>query len=126
MNNTNNIIRNISYINESIVKVEFENNIQIGLDDMKNALDYYDSITEKKTLKKLLITGYRTFINKEARQYGYQQMKLKKNQVIAEAFVVHNLPQKMVVNFYITFIKKDYPIKFFTDEESALKWLNSI
>jgi hypothetical protein len=126
MMNPKNVIKDVTYINDSIVKIEFENDIQIELIDMKNAFEFYDEFTQKKPLKKLLITGYRTFINKEARQYGHQQMKYRKDQVIAEAFVVHNLPQKMVVNFYITFIKKDYPIKFFTNEKSALKWLNAI
>jgi hypothetical protein len=126
MKTTPKILKDIFYIDESIVKIVFEDDVQIDTKDIQDALDHFDSVTNKQPLKKLLITGRKTSIKNEARQFGHEQMKKRKNETIAEAFVVHNLPQRMVVNFYNTFIKKAYPIKFFNDEESALIWLRSI
>jgi hypothetical protein len=126
MKNTPKILNDISFIDDFTVKIVFENDIQIEKNDIQDALEYYDIITNGRPFKKLLITGFRTSIKNDARKFGHEQMKLRKKQIVAEAFVVHNLPQRMVVNFYNTFIKKAYPIKFFNDEESALQWLNSI
>jgi hypothetical protein len=126
MKTNDKIVKSLQLIDNQTIKVTFEDNIEIDVDAIKNAFEEYDLFTNGKRLKKLFITGYKTLITKEARQYGQQQMKIRKNTVAAEAFVVHQLHQKMVVNFYINFIKTDYPIKFFLDEKSAIEWLNTI
>lgn len=120
------IVKSLLLIDPQTIKITFEDNIEIDVVAIKDAFEEYDLFTHGKRFKKLLITGYKTLITKEARQYGHQQMKQRKNTVAAEAFVVHQLHQKMVVNFYINFIKTDYPIKFFLDEKSAIEWLNTI
>ena len=126
MKTNDKIVKSLQLIDNQTIKITFEDNIEIDVDAIKNAFEEYDLFTNGKRLKKLFITGYKTLITKEARQYGQQQMKLRKKTVAAEACVVHQLHQKMVVNFYINFIKTDYPIKFFLDEKSAIEWLNSI
>jgi hypothetical protein len=126
MKSNEKIVKALQLIDNQTIKITFEDNIEIDVDTIKNAFDEYDHFTNGQRLKKLLITGYKTLITKEARQYGQLQMKQRKNTVAAEAFVVHHLHQKMVVNFYINFIKTDYPIKFFLDEKSAIEWLNTI
>ena len=45
---------------------------------------------------------------------------------IADAFVIHSLPQKILGNFYLKFIKPSIPSKFFSSEEKAIAWLKSI
>lgn len=42
---------------------------------------------------------------------------------IADAFVVKNLPQQLLVNFYITVNKPPRPTRFFTNENKAVSWL---
>jgi len=53
------------------------------------------------------------FIINEANQHGK-----------ADAFVIHSLPQKILANFYLKFIKPNVPTKFFRTEEKAIEWLN--
>jgi hypothetical protein len=41
----------------------------------------------------------------------------------AEAFVVTNLGIRLLVKFYMSTVKKSYPISIFSNEESAKEWL---
>lgn len=126
MKTNDKMIKSLQLIDNQTIKITFEDNIEIDVPTIKKAFEEYDEFSNGKKLKKLFITGYKTLITKEARQYGHEQMKQRRKTVAAEAFVVHHLHQKMVVNFYINFIKKEYPIKFFLDEKSAIEWLNKI
>jgi hypothetical protein len=44
---------------------------------------------------------------------------------LAEALVVKNLAQKLIVNFYLKFNNPSVPSKAFNTEDEAIKWLLS-
>ncbi len=113
-------------LNENTVEIVFQDQVTIDLEDIKNTYEELYKFTGEKRLKKLVITGKQTEITKDARSYGHRESVRIKDRVIAEAIVVHQLYQKMLVNFYIIFIKDSYPTKFFTDVEKAKEWLGSI
>lgn len=41
----------------------------------------------------------------------------------AEAYVVNNLAIRLLVSFYMRTVKKSYPIRIFSGESEAYKWL---
>jgi len=118
------ILKSIIMLDQDTVEITYEDNIKVDLDGLKNAWVKLDAYTEKRRLKKLIIVGKRTEITHEARKYGHEEAKIRSKFIVAEAIVVHNLPQKMVANFYSNFIKELYPIKYFTEIEDAKAWLS--
>ncbi len=120
------ILKSLRMIGNDMIEITFENNVEIQVDDMKEAYTLLDAFTEGKRLKKLIITQPRTSILKAARAYGESEAQKRKKMIIAEALVVHSLPQKMAINFYLNFIKNDYPVRFFTDTDKAIEWLNNL
>lgn len=45
--------------------------------------------------------------------------------VIADAYVISSLSQRIIANFYLKFKKPIRPTKIFTDEDTAIIWLSS-
>ena len=112
-------------INARTVEVEFEDNVLVEKENIKPIYKLLDEFTSGKRLKKLLVIGEHTEISKEARYMIVHENDLRKNNVIAEAIVVHSFAQKLVCNFYILLLKKIYPTQFFTDRDKATEWLRA-
>jgi hypothetical protein len=121
----NNVIKSIKMANDSLVEIIFNDDVQIELEDLKIGYQYLNEVTGGKRLKKLVISGNRTTISKDARLFGHDESIKIKDYVIAEAVVVHSLYQKMIINFYSQFIKDSYPTRYFTDTDKAKLWLES-
>jgi hypothetical protein len=120
------VILSIQMLEDNICEIIFKDRVRIELQDMMDAFDLVNSFTNHKPVKKLVITGERTEITKEARLFGHEASLKVKHNVIAEAIIVHSLYQKMVINFYSKFIKDNYPTQFFVDIAKAKDWLKSI
>ncbi len=111
-------------VENGICVLEFEDRIILDIEAIHIVDRYCDGFTAGKRLKKLIIAGRNTQITKEARVFGQEKSKAMKDFIIAEAIVVHTLPQKMTANFYFRFLKNLYPMKFFTDVDKARQWLD--
>ncbi len=120
------ILKSLTMLNEDTVKLVFHDNITIDLDGMKEGLVQLDDFTQNRRLKKLVVVGKKTGITREARKFGHTEIKARGKYTVAEAMVVHTLPQKMIANFYFAFIKNMYPVKYFTDVNDAKEWLKAI
>lgn len=125
MNIQNDIVDSMQMIDNSTVEVIFKSDAVIGLEQLKITFNQLHQITGDKPHKKLIITGRRTEITKDARLFGMEEAKRIGEYVKAEAIVVHSLYQKMVINFYRRFIDSKYPTRFFTDIDKAKEWLGS-
>lgn len=119
---SNDVVEKMYKLDDNTVVVHFKET-EIGLDQIKNTYQMLYELTGPKPHKKLIITGKRTEITKEARLFGMEEAKRIGTYVMAEAIVVHSLYQKMVINFYRRFIDSVYPTRFFTDIEKAKEWL---
>lgn len=94
--------------------------------DLKESVEIIDAISELTEGKKALIlniAGKNTFATSEAREYSASVSGVK--YTIADAFVVGNLAQKILANFYISFNKPLVNARIFDDEEKAAEWLKS-
>ncbi len=126
MQQESNIIKSIVMRDETTVEVEFLDIKTIDVNLLSEAYGILDTFTEGKRLKKLLVTAPSNSITKEARRFGEAEAQKRRNAIIAEAIVVHSLPQKMAINFYLNFIKGEYPVRYFTDRDKAGEWLSSM
>lgn len=112
----------ISLVKNFIIRVEGKPDIHIELEDMyENDKAFKKLLQAKKNAPFLVIFGDNASIYKEALQYfsNYERSKIKR----AEALVVPQLHHKINARFHVTVQKPFHPIKQFTDEEEALKWL---
>lgn len=61
----------------------------------------------------------------EARQI-YADAEYIQKYRIADAFLVKSLPVRLIANFFINVTKPKVNTRLFTDEESAIKWLETL
>lgn len=59
--------------------------------------------------------------SKEVREYVATESRSEL--VVADAFVIHSLPQRLMVRFFLQFNKPVRPTRFFEDEALAIEWL---
>lgn len=120
------MLKSLRMMDDQTIEIVYHDNIRIDLAGIQEAWQQLDEFTKEKRLKKLTIVGRNTSITHEARKNGHAESKAREKYIMAEALVVHTLPQKMVANFYSKFIKDLYPIKYFTDVDDAKQWLSLI
>ena len=121
----NKVLRSIQMLDDYTVEIVFNDGVMIELEDLQVGYDLLNEVTQGRALKKIVVTGKRTEISKAARLFGHEQSMKNKDEVIAEAIIVHSLYQKMVINFYTRFINDSYPTRYFTDYDKAKEWLKT-
>ncbi len=109
-----------------IVVIRYKEDFEVSLDQAVEDYLAYDEFTQGERVKKLIISGKTTSMSKEARQFIQKANRLRKDKIVAEAIVIHSQAQKVLGNIYLSFLKSQYPIKLFKNEEEATKWLKDI
>lgn len=120
------IIKSFRFIDEETTELVLHDNIDIDLDGIIAVDEYCRQFTDGKRIKRLTISGKNSNISPKARNYGEKLSEAAKDNIIAEAVVVHSLTQKMVANFYFKYLKDLFPARFFTDVDKAKEWLAKI
>lgn len=107
--------------NNSFFRVNVLGDTEILEEDVKLIAEKCKVLGEGKILPVLIIIDKYTLPSAEARKYIAQ---VDSNPYAkAEAYVISDLPQKIVGNFFLKFDKPARPTKIFTKEEDALEWL---
>ncbi|GAB4253876.1 MAG: hypothetical protein Kow0079_09800 [Vicingaceae bacterium] len=116
-------IAKISWAEKGIVKVEFQHNAVITIDDIKKLNETIGKLTDNKKAPILLIAGHYTTLTKEAREYAGTKEAVPYS--IVEAYVIETLAQKILASFFISFNTPPVETKFYKSQEAALEWLRS-
>lgn len=109
---------------DGIVVIEFGDHVDL---DVKEARELVQATKELAGGKKVLIVniaGKQTTATSAARNFAASPEAIE--YTLAEAYVVNNLPQKIIANFYINFHKPLVPTKIFNNAEAAIVWLKSL
>lgn len=122
----NTIYKSIRLINDDTVEIVMRDNFKFDLEKLKLCYSETHAFTKGRRLKRLVICGKFTDIDREARLFGHEESVRIKDQVVAEALVITGFTQKIIANFYLKFIKDIYPTRVFTDVELAKSWLKSL
>ncbi len=112
----------ISWLTEDVVYCKYNDNVEIGLNDVKQVLELQVELGVNESVKRIVHAGRHTTITQEAREYIEQH----KPRVKAEAFVLFGLAQKILFQFYTTARKNDNPIKPFNSLDSARRWIDRV
>lgn len=92
--------------------------------DIKEAEEDYEAhrklAGEKASPSMLVMNG---MMNATAKAREFFSLPIHQEYRCAEAYVVTNFAIRILIVFYIKTAKKPYPIKIFSKEEEAKKWL---
>lgn len=120
------ILKSVHLVNPQIVELEYvdsEISDCHGVKDMNKSLD---KVAHGRILKRLLVFNEHTEISKSVRNLIVKENMRRRNNISAEAIVVHSFAQKLSMLFYTIFLKNIYPVKLFTDKEEATEWLEQL
>lgn len=117
------LVKSLEMLDGTTMELTFYDDITIDLEGLKAVDAYCQRLTAGRKHKRLVISGRNAEITSEARHYGEKLSLENKDNIIAEAIVVHSLPQKMIANFYFRFLNEAYPARFFTNINKAKEWL---
>ncbi len=123
MDDIHKVLKSIRITEDQILEISFLDDVLVYKGKVQTIYETIDLMTQGQRLHKLIIIGKQTQITKEARFLIVENNAVRKQNIIAEAIIVHSFYQKLSANFYIYFIHHYYPIQFFTDIEKGKDWL---
>ncbi|MEX1190999.1 MAG: hypothetical protein WED10_06645 [Brumimicrobium sp.] len=99
---------------------------------VKNTFEISDSMQIVEARTKLakgnkypvLYTTESSFVTPSKEVSNYVASEGRSELVVADAFVVKSIPQRLAAKTYYLFKKPVRPTAFFSNEKEALKWLN--
>lgn len=121
LNKVNLPFGSIAYTKEGIVVIDFNDDIELQIEDTETIANAVISLTGKKLSPTLILTGERNSITPEARDHELKKFNLS----LADAIVVTSLPTRIMTMFFIKFNPPNHPYKIFGDKEQAIQWLHS-
>lgn len=111
-----------SWLSDDVIYFKYKDNAEIKLKDVRNMLSQQQAIGVSDQTKRIVHAGKYTTITAPAREH----IETFKPKVKAEAFILNNLPQKILFNFYYKIRRSQNPIRSFTNLKDALNWLETI
>lgn len=121
-----NIIQNknstAELIEGNIFYIKYHENTYSDVLDFKEGFAAYELLSDGKPVKVLVEMSKHSNVSTEAREYAQEN----KMPAVAEALVLHSLPQRIIFRFYIRFRRQNHPIKIFKNFDSAYNWLKTI
>ncbi|NQY68098.1 MAG: hypothetical protein HRT72_10325 [Flavobacteriales bacterium] len=111
----------IALIEDDLVRIDVKPNTVVEKKDIEENYIIYNEFLNGRPALFLVVFGEGVTASDEARLElaNFKRDKIK----IAEAGVVPSLVTRIMAQFFMAFFKPPRPIKMFTDEEAALKWL---
>jgi hypothetical protein len=114
----------ISKLENSIIKIDMSSSSIIDLYECEKITEAIGNLTDKKRALILMIAGNTTNYTSEARAFSASEAG--SIYTIADAMIVKNLAQKIMVSFYLKINKPIRPSKAFNSESDAINWLLSL
>jgi hypothetical protein len=107
--------------NNTYLRLNVLGNEEISVEDVKAIAQSCKNAGGGRVLPLLIKVDKYTLPSAEARKFIAQADS--NPYAKAEAYVISDLPQKIVGNFFLKFDKPARPTKMFTKEEEAMEWL---
>ena len=105
--------------------VKFKNDADLDGDGIKELLSALENAAEGKKYKALADTRRLLLGHVSRSAYHVNVKEENAPHRLAEAFVVTDLPIRLLINFYHKTVKPTTPSKAFKTMEEAMEWLNT-
>lgn len=112
----------LTIIEDNILHIYYEANSELEIADVIEVEKAYEQLPEPKPLKVVSEIGPFVTMSADARAYAAERSP----DLVAIAYVIKSLSQRMLLKFYVRMWKRKKPSKVFEDYQEALKWLKSI
>ncbi|MBS1635437.1 MAG: hypothetical protein JST26_05900 [Bacteroidetes bacterium] len=110
----------------NVIAFRFMDDVVLQVEDVIELSQTNVAMTGDNPYFTIVVTGQRQDITQEAREYDFYKELGRKPTCVAEAVIVHDLPTRIVVDFYYKLRRFPYPAKVFANEEQALEWFRTI
>ncbi len=107
---------------DGIMHTHMKLKYEVTLENALNIFEAASSLAKGKPFANLFSTQKLLIPSNEVRDFTASEERNKI--VLADAFVIHSLPQKLVGNFYLKFNRPPKPTRLFTNQQEAIKWLH--
>ena len=107
--------------NDEIFVCRYSDNIKLEPEDVEVVIKNYDDYAGDRDLKVLLVFPKNTTVSSAARSIAEK----RERPALAEALVIESTLQRILFKFYKASRRVKYPIKEFSNTESAIRWLNN-
>ena len=109
---------------DDIIQFFYGDHIHFTLDEAQELEDAVKQITKGTTYKSLRIAGEYSSLDIGVMKY----LSRGKGSLytLADAFIIHSLPQRILANFYIKVQQPYVPTAFFSKVSEAEAWLHSL
>lgn len=108
---------------DGIILIRVRDYVEVDIKDSLETFEAVKRLGKGVKMPVLVFTGEGGTVSDESRRFSAS--KKGGEPTLAEAIVVKNLAHKLIVNFLIKFHRPGRPMKMFTKERDAIKWLKS-
>jgi len=113
----------ISTVEFPVIRIDYADDALMSLDEChKLTADVYNRYGHFK-LGVIHVAGKSTNIDENVRDYIAERSR--NGEKFAEAFVIKNLNQRILANFYLRIFRPGCPTEVFSNEADAIRWIKS-
>ena len=109
---------------DGIIQFFYGDSINYTMKETEELENVVSKITKGVVHKSLRVAG--KFSNIDIEVMKYLSRGRSTLFTLADSFVLHSMPQKLLANFYLKINKPVLPTKFFTQTTEAEQWLQSL
>ena len=113
----------VSMRDDGLAMVDVKDDVVFGANDVAEIIDALEIVTGGKKVPVLSLFKPGNTADKEARDFTASERGSQFTK--ADGMVIHNLPQKIIANFYLKVNKPNKPTRFVSSEEEAVTSLKT-
>ncbi len=114
----------IQFLEERIMHIHIKVEHEFELEHSKKILEARTRLAAGRKMAILYTATKFVIPSREVREFLATEER--SHLVLADAFVINSLPQRLAVKFFIQFNKPVRPTRFFESSENALNWLQKV
>ncbi|TAL57723.1 MAG: hypothetical protein EPN85_13400 [Bacteroidetes bacterium] len=117
-------VAEVKLLAHDFLRIEYIPGSRVDLPQLEEGLEAYRQLVGYNRFYLLSVTNQDVTITPRARNYW--STKKRHAVKIAEAFVIKNMGQMLIVNFIMQFQPPGHKVKFFQNEKKAVEWIHSL
>ena len=107
---------------DGILQIIIFPHVDVTVDHVRTMIRASFELTGNKMVPIIMFLGEFSSFGKEAREFSANPEN--ENVAKAIAYVIDNMGHRLIINFYVKINKPVKPIKTFSNEAEAIKWLS--